>query len=169
MATKIEVLKFFIGEQGGGNGKRPYKVAEVAYSADGKTKGMKVLAFAQPEVFKALEAINPKQGDILDVQFSQNDKGYWQFASVEKGAASAGTSSNTTQSASSPARGNWETPDERAQRQIMIVRQSSISSAVALSEAQKAKKTPADIIEDAKIFEAYVLGTTPAVEGDDVV
>lgn len=167
MPKQIEVLKFMVTET---PGKRPYKVAEVAYKSDGKTKGMKVLDFVQREVFATLLSINPQPGDILDVEFSQNDKGFWQFASVAKGEKSAGSSNQPTAAGGNgvASKGNWETSEERAARQVMIVRQSSLSNAVALSEANKAKSTPEDIIAVAKVFEAYVLGKESIVEGDDV-
>lgn len=163
MSKQIEVLKFMVTET---PGKRPYKVAEVAYKSDGKTKGMKVLDFVQREVFASLMSINPQPGDILEVEFSQNDKGFWQFSSVAKGEKVASVGSSGAAPAAKT--GNWETSTERAARQVMIVRQSSLSNAVALSEANKAKSTPEDIIAIAKVFEAYVLGTESVVEGDSV-
>lgn len=166
MAKQIEVLKFIVTDT---PGKRPYKVAEVAYKSEGKTKGMKVLDFVQREVFQTLVSINPQPGDILDVEFSQNDKGFWQFASVAKGEKAEGDSSTVVGSRSNTvSKGNWETAEERAKRQVMIVRQSSLSTAVSLAEANKAKVTVDDVIATAKIFEAYVMGTE-TVTGDEVV
>lgn len=52
----------------------------------------------------------------------------------------------------------YETPEERAARQVMIVRQSSISSAVAALKLDKAALNAFDVLEMAKVFEAYVMG-----------
>lgn len=60
-------------------------------------------------------------------------------------------------------RSNYETPEERAKRQVMIVRQSSITAALKLFELGGSGgggfvPDEAQVITSAKIFEAYVLG-----------
>jgi len=69
-------------------------------------------------------------------------------------------------------RSNYETPEERAARQVMIVRQSSITAALKLAElglstGNQAFFTETDIITSAKVFEAYVLGTEKATDTSD--
>jgi hypothetical protein len=62
--------------------------------------------------------------------------------------------------AASP-RSTYETPEERAQRQILIVRQSSLSSAVALlTTGAKTAPSAQAVVDVAKEFEAYVFGVT---------
>ena len=52
----------------------------------------------------------------------------------------------------------YETADERALRQVMIVRQSSLAQAVALLSANGGKKnSPQDVISIAKVFENWVM------------
>jgi len=61
-------------------------------------------------------------------------------------------------------RGGWETPEERAAKQIYIVRQSSISNAIAFygMRADHDKDVlEDDVISLAKRFEAYVFGNDP--------
>lgn len=58
----------------------------------------------------------------------------------------------------------YETAEERAAKQVYIVRQSSISSAIALNN--NAKATPTDIIKTAKVFEDYVFGNSPKKDSD---
>src|SRR3990167_127114 len=155
MAYKITVLKLDITKAPKG-----YSVAEVAYkTSDGKTKGMKVLDFVQKDVFATLKTV--KAGDVLEANFEQNAKGFWQFKDVvvtsEKG--------DTSVPAASPVKsgGNWETSDERAKRQVMIVRQSSLSNAIGyLALTGDKKVVPGDVIDIAEQFEAYVLSGTPA-------
>jgi hypothetical protein len=53
---------------------------------------------------------------------------------------------------------NYETADERAARQVMIVRQSSISNAVALLKTEKHTPTTEEVLAVAKQFENFVLG-----------
>jgi hypothetical protein len=145
-----------------------YPIVELAYKTDdGKTKGMKIFGFgAQKEV--AAVAGAAQTGDVLEAVFQQNQKGYWEFASLKNTGeaqptpAVGGSSGNVSGGASGGSRGgNWETSEERAQRQVMIVRQSSLSTAVQFMEVAKIKPTPDDVINTAKIFEAYVLDKQP--------
>ena len=168
MSKLIEVLKINRSHAGKA-GTKGYEVVEVAYKdPEGKTKGMKVLDFVQREVFKSLEGVN--DGDILDVEFEQNDKGYWQFKSIAKGTAPAsGTNTKGVSAAAPAARGNWETSEERAARQVMIVRQSQLTNTISYFELTKhTKATPEDVIAVAKVFEAFVLGTEAPVERGEV-
>lgn len=64
-------------------------------------------------------------------------------------------------------RSNYETPEERANRQVMIVRQSSITAALKLFEiggtgGGQFVPDEAQVIASAQIFEAYVLGLPDA-------
>ncbi len=170
MSKQIEVLKINRSKAGKA-GTKGYNVVEVAYKdPEGKTKGMKVLDFVQREVFSSLEGVN--DGDYLDVEFEQNDKGYWQFKSVQKGEKPVGTTEGQKTSSSSGSStgrtGNWETAEERAARQVMIVRQSSLSTAVQLLALRKDKAGASEVIEVAKQFESFVMGTQPEVARGDV-
>ena len=169
MSKLIEVLKINRSHAGKA-GTKGYEVVEVAYKdPEGKTKGMKVLDFVQREVFKSLEGVN--DGDILDVEFEQNDKGYWQFKSVQKGTAPQKTDGASVQAnrTGSVSKGNWETSEERAARQVMIVRQSQLTNTISYFELTKhTKATPQDVIAVAKIFESFVLGTEAPVERGEV-
>ena len=158
--ARITVLKVNIAKV------KNYETAEVSYKTDdGKTKGMKVLSFLQKEVFATLQSCEP--GDVLDASFEQNNKGYWQFSNVtktgEKGSTAVPASAGIAGSSSSvPAKGNWETSDERAARQTMIVRQSSLSNTIAYFELTGHKKaSPEDVIAVAKLFEEYVFSKEP--------
>ena len=157
MSYKITVLKISINKAPGKN----YNIAEVAYKTeDGKTKGMKVLDFVQKDVFAVLTTVNA--GDVLNADFEQNAKGFWQFAQVSKTGEKQEVSAAPAM-ANSPApsvnKGNWETSDERAARQVMIVRQSSLSNTINYFELTGHKKaTPEDVIAVSKLFEAFVMG-----------
>src|SRR3990167_800733 len=132
-----------------------YVVTNVSYkNAEGKVKGMKVFPFKEQAAVAAAFA-DAKPGDVYDAAFRKNDKDFWEFAPTptktgakESVATSAATASGGT------TRSNWETSEERAARQVMIVRQSSLSTAVAL----KPKATVAEIIEVATQFEDFVMG-----------
>lgn len=170
MTQRITVLKSEVVKATGKNGK-PYQVAELGYKTEeGKVKGMRIMPFGdQKAIFDV--AAQAEKGDVLEAQFHQNEKGYWEFQSLEvTGEKSTTSEAVGTTGSSKPAAkgGNWETSEERAARQVLIVRQSSISSAVALVEATKLKASTEDVIKIAKEFEAYVLGQ-PAVQTGEVV
>lgn len=130
---------------------KKYQVAEVAYKdQEGKVQGKKIMSFTNKDVYNM--AANAKQGEVYNVVSVKDDNGYWQWSKMEKldGTVSA---SKTTASPKS----TYETPEERAQKQVYIVRQSSLTNAIALATATGDKKvTPESIIQVAKQFEAYV-------------
>lgn len=168
--SKITVLRVTKTEQSGKYG--PYPVVDLAYKTeDDKTKGMKIFGFG-PQKEVAAVAGSAQQGDVLEAVFHQNAKGFWEFTSLKNTGEKQATDSPKVGlgAAVGVSRGNWETPEERQARQVMIVRQSSLSTAVAYTEAQKVKTDFAGIIQIAKNFEAYVLGTNqqqqPTVTGD---
>lgn len=160
--------------------KGSYQVCELAYknrTFQNKVEGKKLMSFSEKEAFATLQ--NANNGDVFTVTRVKDEKGYWKWS-----AATAGESAAASQTASdapgkapnwsgnpSP-KSNYETPEERAHRQVMIVRQSSISSAVAMLTVNNKKHiTVNEVIDAARMFEAFVMGksfgpieTAPAVE-----
>ena len=55
-------------------------------------------------------------------------------------------------------KGNWETKEERDRRQILIIRQSCLSSAVNAFEGNILRTASVSVIGLAREFEAYVRG-----------
>lgn len=147
-----------------------YQDAEVAYknnTVQGKVEGKSVRSFgAQEAAFKALAVAQP--GETYEVQVVKNDKGFNDWVSVQKaGAVAAGGVAASVPTGvparaaatSTPVRSTYETPEERAKKQVYIIRQSSVSSAIALhSVGAKALKLE-DVLNTAKALEGYVLGT----------
>lgn len=107
-------------------------------------------------------------GDTFEIEVKKNDRGYNDWVSAVKGgaptASNVNTSPRTTPTASpsgatAAPRSNYETPEERAKKQVYIVRQSSISNAVdLLSVGQKSTPDVDKVLEVAKRFEDYVFG-----------
>ena len=163
MSYKITILKAEVTKQPKG-----YSVAEIAYKTDdGKTKGMKVLDFVQKDVFNVVKDCKP--GDICDADFEKNAKGFWQFANVVNTGAKGDTATSATPAAAptKSSGGNWETSAERQARQVMIVRQSSLSNTIAYFELTGHKKaTPEDVVAVAKVFERFVMGHEAAPTGE---
>ena len=113
---------------------RSYQSIEVTYKGtDGKVSSKKLMSFSNPSVFKAVS--NLTKGDSVDIITVKDDAGYWQWTGINDGstpsqaapAAQASTPTTTRVTGS-----NYETADERAARQKLIVRQSSLSAAVSI-------------------------------------
>ena len=129
---------------------RSYQSIEVTYKDEqGQVKNKKIMSFSNPSVFNHIKGL--AKGDQINLRTEKDANGYWQWTGI-------GGDTPVAQE-TKPATGgrvtgsNYETKEERAQRQIYIIRQSSISSAVELLGT--GAKT-ADVIATAKEFEAYV-------------
>lgn len=154
-------------------GKSRYSIANVAYMVNGEARTQKVLDFANPAVFKQLPGL---VGQDVIVTVTKNDAGYNQWSAIgdsaqESSAQSSGQSvprtggpastgpSNSSAGTTPPRPSTFETPAERANKQVYIVKQSSLSSAIALASGNKEKATAEDIIKTAQQFVDYVFGT----------
>jgi hypothetical protein len=62
-------------------GKKPYKMATLLYrDSEGKPNEKKIMSFVNPDVFKIVE--NLKAGDVIYVEATKNDQGFWQWDKV---------------------------------------------------------------------------------------
>lgn len=136
---------------------RSYQSMEVTYKNDsGQVQSKKLMSFSNPDVFK--QAKEWKKGDVVDVNTQKDDNGYWQWVSIGLDAiAQASTSSSSPKATTRVTGSNYETKEERAQRQVMIVRQSSISSAITALTAEGKRPSVAEILGMAKEFENFVM------------
>lgn len=140
-------------------GKR-YQQAEVIYKDNGETRTKKIMSFANPAVFNVVK--DAKGGEQYTITQSKDDKGYWQWNSITQGAEPAGVPANA--SAASPGRNpapstgrDFETKEERAERQKLIVRQSSLSNAIAtLAPGAKTALDPNVVLDLADKYVAWV-------------
>lgn len=157
---QVEIIDVVVENKG------KYRAARVNFkTADGKVDGKNVMSFTYKDVFKVLS--EAKQGDVFNVKSVKNDKGYWDWTEIEGAGKNAGAKSVTT-GLSSAVRGNYETPEERARRQVYIVRQSSIGAAIELARVNGATApvTEQDIVKSAKAFESFVFETDSVVEAE---
>ena len=141
--------------------KGSYQQLEVTYRDLDKNKvtSKKIMSFNKPEsVFKTLSTA--KGGDTFDIGNIKNEQsGYWDWNSAERATATTveTPSSKATASSATPAKGGWETPEERKARQVYIVRQSSLTNAVAtLTHGRKTELKPEEVLELAKYYERFV-------------
>lgn len=114
----------------------------------GQEHTYKLMSFVNKDAYTLLKAA--KADDEFNVTCNKNDKGYWTWEEVTV----LGSQVKTVKANTTP-RSTYETPEERAKKQLYIVRQSSITNAIALLGA-KAKVDA--VLETAKQFEAYVFG-----------
>src|SRR3990167_5979082 len=134
-----------------------YNVLEVAFKQDGRVGGKKFMDFAAPGVYNLLETA--KAGDIFDVVSEKNAKGYIDWVSVNPGREVAPTAAETGQEAGkavtedsgapAPAAAKpgysgkgrvvgstYETAEERATKQAVIVRQATLNAAIELHRGE---------------------------------
>jgi hypothetical protein len=153
---------------GKGPNAKSYGKALVTFKGDRGVKTQTVLSFANPMVYAALEGL--KQGDKLDVTMAKNASGFWQWESITP----ASNTPNTEVSASAPsntptsyapsnskpntyATRDFETKEERAQRQALIVRQSSLNNAITiLSTGSKVPPAVPDVLNLAEQLVQWV-------------
>lgn len=139
---------------------RSYQSLEVTYKGgDGKVGNKKLMSFSNPSVFKAAGSWN--KGDVVEIVSQKDDQGYWQWTGIgtEGGAQVAQQPAAAATGGARVTGSNYETKEERAARQVMIVRQSSLSTAVnSLVVGAKASPSAEVVIAYAKELEGYVLG-----------
>ena len=161
-------------------GKKDYKIADVSYKnlEFNKVEGKKIVSFANPDVFQALKDAKP--GDEFEVTKGEKSAAgfvpWTRCIPVESGSEDGheevgrtGISASNQQIPSKNfPRSTYETPEERARKQLYIVRQSSIGYALAFHEPFLAsEETPITIqliLSTAKEFEKFVFGKDPIQE-----
>ena len=157
---QITILSSTVGQATSKAGK-PYSFVELAYKGeDGQVKGKKVMPFGESKpVYEALAKAG--SGEFYTIGAVKNDgTGYWDWISATKsdgGPTSVGTK-NTSASAgigaSSTVKSSYETSEERAKKQVYIVRQSSITAALGFLGGKA--KSVTEVLQIAKQFEQYV-------------
>lgn len=103
---------------------------------------------------------NMKSGDAFTM-VKEKEGEFWNVKDIIiGGTATMETNTNVGKSIPQPApKSNYETAEERAKKQVYIVRQSSLANAVATLAIGAKKVEPAEVIKVAKQFEAYVFDT----------
>ena len=136
-----------------------YKGAEIVFKdANGKVQTKNIhengLKYA-PAVKNGLESLEP--GDNFTVEMEKKDD-FWTWISIKKGIEQEEKQKTTTQQSTASKSTSWETAEERAARQKLIVRQSSLTNAVAFLAIQPGTMsiTEVDVIETATTFYNWV-------------
>jgi len=134
-----------------------FQIAKINFTGDGKTSTRNVVSskkFVYPILSKA------QAGETFEVTEAKNDKGYDEFVSAKKadGSQAVAASSSGNKTASPTPRSTYETPEERAARQVYIIRQSSLSNATAILSVGAKSLKVSDVIATAKELEDFVFG-----------
>lgn len=148
---------------------KSYNLLEVSYknvSFDNKPEIKKHNQYGNKEVFETLK--NAVKGDVFTITREKDDAGYWQWVGITQG-ENATPAPTTAPSKATPApKSTYETPEERAKKQVYIVRQSSVNAAIEFLNHNNKNYKLGDIIDTAKVFEGYVFGTDLAVDSDEL-
>jgi hypothetical protein len=110
-----------------------------------------VFSFINPAVFKAVSEY--EKGGLYNVDITKNDKGFNQWNAIKPSDGSVDAdvpTSNPVRSAGPSVNGNgnrsFETAEERASRQRLIVRQSSLNNAIeTLTPGAKGSLNPEEV------------------------
>ena len=157
---------------------KTYVQLDVAYknlTREGKIEGKKIMPFQNPDVHANLQKAT--MGQVFEVTTVKEGE-YWQWSNVQEvakgsnmepqtSAASSGYASKGTPSPKS----TYETPEERALRQRMIVRQSSLSNAIDTLSVNpgKDKLATEQVLALAKIYFDWVMNPTDSKLMTDTV
>jgi hypothetical protein len=129
---------------------KTYFVYPLKFESNGKTQERKMFSF-NTESYKALKDAKPDQ--VYEVKLEKDQNGYWQWSNVEEATGQAAAQSTGTNRAST-----FETPEERARRQVLIVRQNALTNAVTVVAPRADLAVNLEEIEEiARKFEAWVL------------
>lgn len=139
---------------------RSYQSIEVTYKDEqGQVKNKKLMSFSNPSVFNHIKGLN--KGDQVNLRSEKDSAGYWQWIGILGDNEVAETKPTETKTTNRVTGSNYETKEERAARQVYIIRQSSISSAVELlGQGQSVDK----VLEVAKQFEEYVFSKSKGID-----
>lgn len=150
---------------------REYQSIEVTYKDDqGRVSSKKLMSFSNPEVFKTAQTW--EKGDSVNIAMEKDDAGYWNWTKVladgeaapaptnasAGGASTSAPRASTAKPTNRVTGSNYETKEERALRQRMIVRQSSLSNAVATLATHGNPLTPDQVMALATKYEQFVMG-----------
>lgn len=151
---------------------KDYDGLEVAYKnlRDGAVVGKKLTPFFDSgPIYKALEHAQP--GEVYTItqekRLNESDKKeYWTWLAATKsnGVVSQPTLTatnpqpvQTTQGITTAVKSNYETSEERAKKQVFIIRQSSISNAIDTLSVGSKHVSPDQVIDVAEKYYNYVI------------
>jgi hypothetical protein len=150
-----------------GSGAKKYGKAKVTHVGDKGEKTQYLVSFKNPEVFKKVQEL---VGQTVEVDLKK-DGDFWQWVSIQNTTAgsAAPTGGNAPAAGTRVSGSNYETKEERAARQVLIVKQSSLSVAkdVLIHNAGKDKVVPEAVKELAQNLTDWVFEKAEDKSGFD--
>lgn len=156
MQIQIQFINASVEDKG------KYKMAEIAFKdlAKGQVSSKKLMSFNNPAVYKTM--VDAKNGELYTIEMQKNDKGYWDWINASRttsvDSASGGVPEASRATATTSPKSTYETAEERAKKQVYIVRQSSISAAIDTLKTDKKAPSVDEVLAVAKQYEDYVFG-----------
>ena len=173
------IIKVIDVEQGKGTSKagKPYDFLDVSFknmTFQEKVEAKKIFPFGAKEVFSTLQKAG--KGDVFTVLREKDKDGYWQWVGIAAGEVEMETGTTAAPAGAKPAgvatKSTFETPEERAKKQVYIIKQSSIGHAIEILKTDKKNPTVEEVIGVAGVLVDYVLGITldaaPAQGNEDI-
>lgn len=126
-------------------GPKGWSKAVVDYEVNGQRRKQNIMSFTNPAVYKAVTS-GQFTGETVEVDIIKNAKGYDEWTAIQaagtgngaSGASAPAPTGTTTSAATRVTGSNYETAVERARRQVLIVRQSSLSNAIDILKSTEA-------------------------------
>lgn len=136
-------------------GPRGWQKAVVTFQQDGRQLTQNVMSFTNPQVFKDVQKF---VGTEVDVEIVKNEKGYneWKQIKPAEGSVAPSAQPQNSPSATRVTGSNYETKEERARRQVLIVRQSSLSNAIEALNVDGKLHAPEEYTDLAETFAEWV-------------
>lgn len=150
--TVQEVTYEYVKKGTGGYGK-----LAVVHTSNGKNSTKTLMSFTNPLVFNTLK--DATSGSSWEVEVKKNGE-YWDWVAVKPTGSEPAAAKNPLPAQGKVLGSTYETPEERKQRQLLIVRQSSISNAIeTLSPGSKTALDPEAVLTLAQKYVDFVYGT----------
>ncbi len=155
---------------------KPYKLYDLEFidQESGREKKRQMIEFNSGAAFQRLA--DSEIGSTWEVSTKPaKDPQYTDWVDATPAAEEEPTEAHKASkakatNAAAPFKSTYETPEERARKQVYIVRQSSIGAAIAMFQAQgKQNFDEGDVVLAAREFEAYIFGTDQAVDSTPTV
>ncbi len=138
-----------------------YAKMDVFYIREGKAANRKLVSIGKTKDVMQ-ELTNFKAGDIVDVDLEKvadpkdATKSFYNWVGIKLGEKQEAA---TVAKAAYVAKSTYETPEERARKQVYIVRQSSLANAIEFLGPRSSKVTKEDVFALAEEFSGFVFQT----------
>ncbi len=154
-SVNVQLIDATVSEKPTSKGTMMNVLTVVYKNLDNDKMESKVLyePFADKGVWSTISSSAKDSIFTIDREKDKKEGKYWDWVGIHRQ-----DSVPAKAVGSAPTRPSYETPEDRAQRQVSIVRQSSLKAAVDL--VREHTQDPQLVIGVAKQFEAYVNGVT---------